>query len=386
MANKYVNSILKPMKFKDAQKMEGMYFANLFDRLPVLLTHGKDVYVYDDSGKKYLDVFSGVAVSSVGHAHPKVVKAISEQAKKLIHTSNWVYTEPQLMLAQKLTKLTGMAKVFYSNDGAGAVEASFKLARSVTGKKEIISMEKSFHGRTFGALSATWSEKYRKPFLPLVPGFKFAKYNDIDSLEDQICDDTAAVIVEPILGEAGVIVPDVEYLKKVRELTEEKDVLMIVDEIQTGFGRTGEWFEYKRAKIKPDIVVMAKGIGGGFPIGAIAYSGFDFKKGEHGGTFNGSPLACTVALTVIKIIEEEKLVMNSKNIGKYIMSELSSQRVHGKGLMIGVDVDDGKKHALGLIQKGMIPIYSGNTLRILPPLTLKKENANIIISNLREVL
>ncbi|MBU0762060.1 MAG: acetylornithine/succinylornithine family transaminase [Candidatus Altiarchaeota archaeon] len=374
------------MDYNDAVRLEKKYFAQLFDRLPLLITSGKDVYVFDSQGKKYLDIFSGVAVSSVGHAHPAVVKAIKDQAGKLIHASNWVYTEPQLELAEKLTKLTGLERVFYSNDGAGAVEASLKLARSVTGKKEIISMEKSFHGRTFGALSATWSEKYRKPFMPLVPGFKFAKYNDIESLKKEITDDTAAVIVEPILGEAGVIIPDDNYLQQVRELTQKKGALLIVDEIQTGFGRTGEWFEYKRAKIKPDILLLAKGLGGGFPVGAILYSGFDYKKGEHGGTFNGSPLACTIAKTVIEIIEKEKLVVNSKKTGKYLIDKLKGYKTHGRGLMIGLDVDDGKKQALKLIENGLIPIYSGNTLRILPPLTLKREHADNIIRKITEVI
>jgi acetylornithine/N-succinyldiaminopimelate aminotransferase len=374
------------MNIEKAKTMEGKHFANLFDRLPVLLTHGRDVRVYDDLGREYLDLFSGVAVSSVGHAHPKVLEAINSQASKIIHSSNWVYTEPQLRLAEKISSLTGLERVFYSNDGAGAVEAAFKLARSVSGKTEIVSMENSFHGRTFGALSATWSEKYRKPFMPLVPGFKFAKYNDVDSLEREITKDTAAVIVEPILGEAGVIVPDDGYLQKVRDLTLDKGVLLIVDEIQSGFGRTGEWFDYKRAKIKPDIVVMAKGLGGGFPIGALAYSGFDFNKGEHGGTFNGSPLACSVANAVIGVIEEENLVENSRKIGKHIMEGLSGYGVHGRGLMLGLDVSDGRKTALKIIEEGAIPIYSGNTLRILPPLTLKKEDADVIISKVKGVL
>jgi acetylornithine/N-succinyldiaminopimelate aminotransferase len=259
------------------------------------------------------------------------------------------------------------------------VETALKLARKHTGKKGIISMKNSFHGRTMGALSATWAEKYRKPFEPLVPGFKFAEYDDIGSLRKLLTDDTAAVIVEPVQGEGGIIVPSSGYLKEVRELTEEKDVLLIVDEAQTGFGRTGAWFEIQRAGIKPDILVLAKGMGGGFPIGAVLYSNMDFEAGQHGGTYNGSPLACAVANAVIKVIEEEKLVENSRKMGGYLMDGLSGHNVHGRGLMIGVDVDNGRKAALELIKKGVITIYSGNTLRLLPPLTIKKKHADTVI-------
>jgi acetylornithine/N-succinyldiaminopimelate aminotransferase len=373
------------MDYKSAVALEDKYFAHVFSRLPVLLLKGKGAYVYDDKGKKYLDLFAGIAVSSVGHAHPRVVKTIRDQAAKIIHTSNWVYSEPQLTLAKKLVEITGMERVFLTNDGTGAVETAFKLARKHTGRKGLVAMEQGFHGRSMGALSATWTEKYRKPFEPLIPGASFVKYNDIDTLKNAITDETAAVIVEPIQGEAGVIVPENEYLKAVRELTEEKGVLMIVDEVQTGFGRTGEWFEYQRSNIKPDIVCMAKGIAGGFPMGAVAYHGMDFEKGQQGGTFNGSPLASSVANTVINIIEKEKLIKNAKKTGTYIIKNLPQESVHGRGLLIGVDVDAGEKRALQLIKSGAIAIYSGNTLRILPPLILKKQEADIIIRLVEEI-
>jgi len=373
------------MDLKKAVELEKKHTAQVFSRLPVLLTRGEGVYVYDDKGKRYIDMFAGVAVSSVGHAHPKVVKAVSEQAARLIHTSNWVYTEPQLELAEKLTSLTGMERVFYTNDGSGAVETALKLARKHTGKKGIISMENSFHGRTMGALSATWTEKYRKPFEPLIPKVRFAKYDDIESLKGAIDDDTAAVIVEPIQGEAGVLVPSDDYLAQVRELTKEKGAVMIVDEIQTGFGRTGKWFDYQRTRVKPDIVCMAKGLGGGFPIGAVAYAGMDFEAGQQGGTFNGNPLACAAANAVIGVIEEERLVENAAKMGDRIKKGLAKKKARGRGLMIGVQVDDGRKRALELLEKGAVAIYSGNTLRILPPLTVKKEHADMIIKMVDEV-
>jgi len=373
------------MNFDDAVASEKRNFAQVFSRLPVLLVRGDGPYVFDDAGRRYLDMFAGVAVSSVGHARQEVVKAVSEQCARLIHASNWVYTEPQLVLAEKIVSLTGMERVFLANDGAGAVETAFKLARKHTRKKGIISMENSFHGRSMGALSATWTEKYRRPFEPLVPGFKFAKYDDMDSLGKAIGDDTAAVIVEPIQGEAGVIVPADDYLKRVRELTEDNGVLMIVDEIQTGFGRTGRWFDYQRADVKPDIVCLAKGIAGGLPISAAAYTGMDFDVGQHGGTFNGSPLACAAANAVIGVIEKEKLVENAAKMGARIKAGLRGRSVRGRGLMLGVTVDDGRKRSLELIEKGAVAIYSGNTLRVLPPLIIGEREADRIIELVMEV-
>jgi acetylornithine/N-succinyldiaminopimelate aminotransferase len=373
------------MDYDEAVSTEKRCFAQVFNRLPILLTRGEGVYVFDDKGKRYLDLFAGIAVSCVGHAHPRVVDAIASQAARLIHSSNWVYTEPQLLLAEKITRLTGMERVFLTNDGTNAVETAIKLARKQTGRKGFIAMENSFHGRTLGALSATWTEKYRKPFEPLVPGFRFVKYDDPEALRKSVDEDTAAVIVEPIQGEAGVILPAPGYLKEVREITEKNGSLMIVDEVQTGFGRTGRWFEYQRAGVKPDIVCMAKGLGGGFPIGAAAYSGMDFEKGQQGGTFNGGPLACAAANAVIDVIEGEGLVENAARMGERILKGIRGGSAQGRGLIIGVDVDDGKKRALELIGKGAIAVFSGNRLRILPPLNLKREHADRIIGLINEV-
>jgi len=225
------------MDLNEIQKLESMVYANTFNRLPVAIKKGRGMYLYDVNNRRYLDMFAGIAVNSLGHCHPEVVKTIREQSKILIHTSNWFYTLPQLELAQLLVKITGLKRAFITNDGTEAVETAIKLARKTTGKGEIIAMKNAFHGRTLGALSLTWGERYRKPFLPLVPEMKFVEYNDVDALERSITDKTAAVIVEPIQGESGVIIPDDNYLKEVRELTEEREVLLILDEIQTGFGR-----------------------------------------------------------------------------------------------------------------------------------------------------
>ncbi|HDH40883.1 MAG TPA: aspartate aminotransferase family protein [Candidatus Altiarchaeales archaeon] len=375
------------MDLNEIQKLESMVYANTFNRLPVAIKKGRGMYLYDVNDKRYLDMFAGIAVNSLGHCHPEVVKTIREQSEILIHTSNWFYTIPQLELAQLLVKITGLKRAFITNDGTEAVETAIKLARKTTGKGEIIAMKNAFHGRTLGALSLTWGERYRKPFLPLVPEMKFVEYNDVDALERSITDKTAAVIVEPIQGESGVIIPDDNYLKEVRELTEEREVLLILDEIQTGFGRTGKMFAFQHSGIEPDILCLAKGLGGGFPIGATLFSCNDFEPGEHGGTFIGNPLACAVAKTVVRVIMEKKLVKNSERLGSYLLRELRERNlsVRGKGLMIGIDVSDGKRSVLDLIEKGILTIYSGNTVRVLPPLIIEKKHADQFLSAVEDI-
>ena len=375
------------MDLNEIQKLESMVYANTFNRLPVAIKKGRGMYLYDVNDKRYLDMFAGIAVNSLGHCHPEVVKTIREQSKILIHTSNWFYTLPQLELAQLLVKITGLKRAFITNDGTEAVETAIKLARKTTGKGEIIAMKNAFHGRTLGALSLTWGERYRKPFLPLVPEMRFVEYNDVDALERSITDKTAAVIVEPIQGESGVIIPDDNYLKEVRELTEEREVLLILDEIQTGFGRTGKMFAFQHSGIEPDILCLAKGLGGGFPIGATLFSCNDFEPGEHGGTFIGNPLACAVAKTVVRVIMEKKLVKNSERLGSYLLRELRERNlsVRGKGLMIGIDVSDGKRSVLDLIEKGILTIYSGNTVRVLPPLIIEKKHADQFLSAVEDI-
>ncbi len=370
------------MKFNEIQKREGKAYSACFKRLPVALESGEGMYLTDFDGNRYLDMFSGIAVNSLGHAHPAVVNVFERQSRKLMHVSNWYYTLPQIELAELLNKITGMEKTFITNSGTEAVEAAIKLSRAATGKPEIIAMEKSFHGRTLGALSLTWEEKYRKPFEPLIPGMKFAEYNDINSLEKKITEKTAAVIVEPIQGEAGVLIPDKDYLREVRKLTEEKNVLMILDEVQTGFGRTGELFAFQKYKFKPDILCLAKGLGGGFPVGAMLSDGIDFKPGEHGGTYVGNPLACEVARTVIETIIKEDLAGNARKIGAYLLEELRDlgDDARGQGLMIGVNVEDGEKKVLELINRFVLTIHSGNTLRVLPPLIIEREHADEFLS------
>ena len=366
------------MKFNEIKEIEGRFYSRAFSRLPVAIEKGRGMYLYDFDGKRYLDMFAGIAVNSLGHSHPKIIKTIERQSKKLMHVSNWFYTLPQLELAEILVRITGMERAFITNSGTEAVESAIKLARKFSDKKEIIAMENSFHGRTLGALSLTWGKKYRKPFEPLLPKMKFVKYNDIDSLKKSITDKTGAVIVEPIQGEAGVIIPDPDYLCNIREITEKRGILLILDEIQTGFGRTGEMFVFQKSKIKPDILCLAKGMGSGFPIGAMLSNGIDFNPGEHGGTFIGNPLACEVSKSVIEVIINENLVENSKRMGKYLKENLDDMgaNVRGEGLMIGIDVDNGKEKVLELIDRGVLTIYSGNTVRVLPPLIIEKKHAD----------
>jgi len=376
------------MNFGDIQRWESAVYANTFRRLPVAVTRGKGVNLYDVKGVRYLDFFSGIAVNSVGHCHPKVVAALRKQAGTLIHTSNWLYTVPQLQLAERLESLTGMNKCFISNDGSEAVECALKLARKTTGRKEIIAMQNSFHGRTLGALSLTWEEKYRTPYQPLVPGMKFVPYNNLQALKGAITNETAAVIMEPIQNEAGIIVPDDGFMAGVREMTEKNGVLFILDEVGTGFGRTGSMFAFQHEKIKPDILCLAKALGGGFPIGATLYSGMDFEKGEHGGTFVGNPLACAGANAAVDVIVKEKLDVQARKMGSYLMKELAAAgyRAHGKGLMIGVDVPDGRQTVLDLIKEKVITIYSKNTVRVLPPLIINKKHCNQFMQALSRVM
>ncbi len=373
------------MNFKKIEDLEKKYYAGVFSRLPVAVDHGKGVYLYDVKGKRYLDFFAGIAVNVLGHCHPKVTKTIAKQAGMLVHTSNWLYTKPQLELAKLLTKITKQDRVFFTNDGTEAVEAAIKLVRSTTGKKEIIAMKNAFHGRTLGSLSLTWDEKFRKPFEPLVPGVKFVEYNNVKKLESAITGNTAAVILEPIQGEAGVIIPDVGYLKKVREMTEREGVLLVLDEVQTGLGRTGKLFAYEHEDVKPDILCLGKALGNGFPIGAALYNGMDFKTVEHGGTFVGNPLACAVSKTVVETVINENLPKKSAKLGLYLLKELKEGlglRARGRGLMMGIEVKDGKKTVLDLIERSVLTIHTKNTVRILPPLIIEKKHADLFLERI----
>ncbi len=374
---------MENFKDKEIIEKEAKFYTHTFSRLPVVIERGKGMYLWDVNGTKYLDMFAGIGVNSVGHCNKEVVKAIKKQVVILMHTSNWLYTIPQIELAEKLTKISGMEKVFFTNDGTEAVEAAIKLVRRGK-KKEIIAMEHDFHGRTLGSLSLTWKENFRKPFEPLIPFTKFAEYNNIDALEKAITENTAAVLLEPIQSESGTIIPDKGYLKAVRQLCDEKGIYMLVDEVAVGFGRTGKMFCFQYENIMPDVVCIAKAMGGGFPIGAMLCRGIDFNPGEHGGTYIGNPLACASANAAIDYITYNNLPENARIMGEYLIKNLNElkgknlkiKEIRGKGLLIGIDVEDAKKTVMELIENGILTIYTGNTVRLLPPLIISKKECD----------
>lgn len=374
--------------------------------LPVSFVSGKGAWLTNTDGQRYLDALSGIAVCGLGHAHPEVQVAIADQAAKLIHTSNLYRIPLQEQLADKLVEHSGMDNVFFGNSGAEANEAAIKLARLYGNRKGIsnpitIVMERSFHGRTMATLTATGNEKVKEGFTPLVEGFKHIPYNNIDALLE-VAETTAnivAVMLEPILGEGGVVIPDEGYLKAVRAFCNENDCLMILDEIQTGMGRTGEWFAFQHEGIKPDIMTLAKALGNGVPIGACLASGAAselFQPGSHGSTFGGNPLAARAALSVIEILESSNLVQRAKELGNRFLDGFKQslsgtngiKEIRGKGLMIGIEfeTDCPRLVDLALEEKLLINITAGNIIRLLPPLIMTNEEADDVVMILSKVI
>jgi acetylornithine/N-succinyldiaminopimelate aminotransferase len=373
---------------------DSKYVMQTYGRHQLILSKGKGAIAQDIYGKEYIDCVAGIAVNNVGHCHPTVVRAIQEQAEKLMHVSNLYYTEIQAELAEALVSITGMERVFFCNSGAEAMEAAMKLARLVSGKSAFVAAEHSFHGRTIGALSVTYNSIYREPFMPPVSSETvFVPYSNADAVRNAITDKTAAVILEPIQGEGGVNVPDPEYLKEVREICDETKTLLIFDEVQTGFGRTGTWFCKEHFGAEPDIMCMAKAMGGGFPMGAIAArEGISFGRGQHASTFGGNPLACAAALASIEAIKEEGLLKRSKEIGTYFMEKLRVMHrddiveVRGKGLMIGVEIKYpcSKFVDFAREQGVLLNCTSESVLRLVPPLVITKEQIDTVADVLEQ--
>ncbi len=371
---------------------EAKYIQPTYTRQPITLTRGSGARVWDSEGREYIDCIAGVAVNVCGHCHPKIVEAIRTQAETLIHTSNLYYTEPQIKLAEELANLTGLDRIFFCNSGTEAVEAAMKLARRATGKTDFIASENSFHGRTLGALSLTHTEKYRKPFEPLIPGVTFVRYDDAAAIAAAITPDTAAVVLEAVQGEGGIHIASTEYLREVREICDSNDVLLILDEVQTGFGRTGTWFAYEHYGIKPDIMTMAKALGSGFPIGAMASrEDLLFGRGEHGATFAGSPLACAAALATISVIRDEGLVERSRTLGAHLREGLQSieslagnkvREVRGIGLMVGIDFETGCGDLVNMArERGVLLNCTADTvLRFLPPLVITESEIDQVMA------
>ncbi|MBI5392845.1 aspartate aminotransferase family protein [Candidatus Woesearchaeota archaeon] len=366
-----------------------------YNRNKLLIAKGKGSILYDNEGNSYLDLVGSIATCSVGYANPEVNAAIKEQADRIITTTNLFYTEPQIELAEKLNQITKLDQSFFTNSGAEANETAIKLARKHTKKKGIISTIGGFHGRTLGALSATGKPRYTEPFKPLIQGFSHIPFGNADALKREITNDTAAFIVEPIQGESGIIVPEHDYLNKVREICDQKDILLILDEVQTGNGRTGKYFCYQHNKILPDILTTAKGLANGIPIGAtlakceVANS---FEKGDHASTFGGNPLACQAALTTINYIEKNNLMENAEKNGKNAMRLLQElnkvQEVRGKGLMIGAQIEEDASIIVEkcLEKKLIVNKCADNVLRMLPALTITEDELKKGINILGEAL
>lgn len=381
-------------RYDSIVEMDAKYVMQTYGRQPLVLSKGKGALVQDIYGKEYIDCVAGIAVNNIGHCHPKVVRAIQAQAEELIHTSNLYYTEVQAKLAEALVSITGMKRIFFCNSGAEAVEAAMKLARLVSGKSAFVAAEHSFHGRTIGALSVTHKSMYRNPFMPPVSSENtFVPYSDAEAIRKAISKDTAAVILEPIQGEGGVRVPDSDYLKEVREICDEAGVLLIFDEVQTGFGRTGTWFCKEHFGVEPDIMSMAKALGGGLPMGAVAArDGISFGRGQHASTFGGGPLVCAAALASIEVIKEEKLLERSQKLGAYFMDRLRNMdrddvvEVRGKGLMIGVEIKYPCSRFVDFArEKGvLVNCTSESVLRLVPPLVISKEQIDKVVDILEQ--
>ncbi len=379
--------------------------------LDVTFEHGEGVYLWDTDNQQYLDALSGIAVCGLGHAHPAVTKTLSEQASRLLHTSNLYKIGNQEHLADQLCELSNMSRVFFSNSGAEANEAAIKIARLYGHQKNIknpniIVMENSFHGRTMATLSATGNRKVQAGFEPLVQGFVRAPYNDVAAIKN-IADnnnDIVAILVEPVQGESGVNIPEQNYLNQLREICDENDWLLMLDEIQTGMGRTGQWFAFQHNHIQPDVMTLAKALGNGVPIGACLANkkaGEIMQPGNHGSTFGGNPLMCATASTVIDTIKSDKLIDNARQLGDYMlksfMEKLSAidgvSEVRGLGLMIGIELDNNQLNhdctdfvKLALDKKLLINVAGGNVIRLLPPLIITRQHADTIIDTVSDLI
>ncbi|MGZ4428790.1 MAG: acetylornithine transaminase [Nocardioidaceae bacterium] len=373
----------------------GNALMNTFGPPKLVLTRGEGPYVWDADGTRYLDLLGGIAVNALGHAHPALVDAVSDQLRTLGHVSNFFATEPQVALAEKLLELLGAeGKVFFANSGAEANEAAFKLTRR-TGRTHVVSTEGSFHGRTMGALALTSKAAYREPFEPLPGEVTFVPYGDADALAAAVTDETAAVIVEPIQGEAGVIVPPEGYLAAVRETTTRHGALMWVDEVQTGMGRTGAWFAHAASGVTPDVVTVAKGLAGGIPVGAciaLGEHGALLQPGNHGTTFGGNPVAASAALAVITTIEKDDLLANATSVGAQLRAGLTHDRVteiRGQGLLIGLDLDRpvaAHVTAAALARGFIINNCAPDLVRLAPPLVLTPAQAQDLVDAWPEIL
>ncbi|HPM70371.1 MAG TPA: acetylornithine transaminase [Smithellaceae bacterium] len=393
------------MKEKEITALADENIMHTYRRFPVVLARGKGQKVWDVNGKEYLDFVAGIAVCNLGHSHPGVIDALKKQLEKLTHVSNLYYTEPQARLAKLLVDNSFADKVFFCNSGAEANEAAIKLARKYAhenlgaDKFELITMKDSFHGRTMATITATGQEKFQFGFTPLLEGFTYVPFNDLNALEKAINKKTCGVMVEPIQGEGGVNIPDARYLKEVRALCDEHKILLIVDEVQTGIGRTGKLFAYEHAGIEPDIMTLAKALGNGFPVGAMLATdkiAESFAPGNHASTFGGNPLAMAAALATLEIMLQEGILDNCRKTGDYFLKELKKlekkhaliNNVRGKGLMLAVTLNmEAAEIVRECMQKGLlINSTGGKTLRFVPPLIITNKDVDQAVDILNEVM
>jgi acetylornithine/N-succinyldiaminopimelate aminotransferase len=378
-----------------------------YNQMPVSFQRGKGVWLWDENGEQYLDGLSGIAVCGLGHAHPEVTKTITEQAEKVLHTSNTFLIQNQIRLAEKLTQISGMDQAYFCNSGTEANETALKLTRLYARKKNIaapmiITMRNSFHGRSLGTLSASGSDRLQQGFEPLVNEFVHVEMNNLDELNntiDKYKENIVAIMLEPIQGDGGIQAASEEYLQHIRKLCDQHDWLMILDEVQTGVGRTGKWFAHQHTTIQPDIMTVAKALGNGVPIGACLARGKAcnlFGPGKHGTTFGGNPFVCAVGCTVIESMRDEKVLENAEKVGEYLKKKLSDVLskhsgflgVRGKGLMIGVELDRNAMDltTIGLKHKVLFNIVSNKVVRLLPPLILTESEADELVARLDSAL
>lgn len=382
---------------KDYKALIQQYEVDVYPRREVTLVKGENAKVWDDQGNEYIDLASGISVANVGHCNPKVVEAITKQANTLITCANTFYNDAKAIFLEKLFSVApkNLTKAFLANSGTEAIEAAIKFARANTKKTKFIAAMKGFHGRTYGALSATYKKEYRDIFEPLVPGFSFVPYNNFEKLVEAVDEDTAGIILELVQGEGGINIGQKEYFQKVRELCNEKNILLIIDEIQTGFCRTGTMFAIEQYGIDADMMTVAKSIAGGFPMGALLCSEkIQIEKGKHGSTFGGNPLACAAGTASIDFMIENKLWEQADEKGKYFKEKLSSftlskvREIRVIGLMIGIELKDKSQPVIvELLERKVLSLPAGTTvLRLLPPLTISYEELDKAINILAEVL
>jgi len=380
----------------NTKELEQKYELAVYPRRDVVLVSGKGARLFDDQGNAYIDCASNVGVSNIGHGHESVAKAVYEQYLALGNCYSMFYNPVRARLAEKLVNLApgDLNRVFFCNSGAEANEAALKFARSSTGKPEIIACMRGFHGKTMGALAATWGPEYQKPFAPMLPGLKHVPFNNFDKLEAAVGEQTAAVLLEPVQGEGGVRVGDPEYFQKVRDLCDGRNILLIMDEVQTGFGRTGTMFACQQF-VTPDLLCLAKSLAGGIPMGAVLCNDrVSVPLKSHTSTFGGNPTACAAALASIDVIESEHLVQNAKTLGDYFRKQLQGiesqkiRQVRGLGLMIGLELKEkAGPYVQKLMDKGVIVLLAGATvIRLLPPLVISKAQIDTVVKALKEVL